>query len=65
VNAIARIGNYFEPDLCGAFVLTAALGHQRKLAAGFGADFLRQSDRQRLCARGVRAIFLSPALKES
>jgi len=64
VRAVVRIGSNFQPDRGGVRVFAAALGHHRKLAARLGTDFHRQPHRQSFCARGVRAIVLSPALKE-
>jgi len=65
VYAVVRLGHDFQPDLGGARVFAAALGHQRKLAARLRAEFRRQPHRQGLRARGVRAIFVPPALEKS
>jgi hypothetical protein len=45
MNAVVRIGNDFQPDLGGARVFAAALGHQRKLAACLRAELRRQPNR--------------------
>jgi len=48
MNAVARIGGDFQPDLGGARMFAAALGHQRQLAARLGAEFHGESNRQSL-----------------
>jgi len=65
VNAIVRIGDNFQPNLGGACVFAAALGHLCQLAARLRQDFLRQSYRQGLCARRDGAIFRASPLKKS
>ncbi len=65
MNAVARIGGDFQPDLGGARVFAAALGHQRQLAARHRAEFGGQPNLQSLRARGVRAIVLPAALEKS
>jgi hypothetical protein len=45
MNAVVRIGNDFQPDLGGARVFAAALGHQRKLAACPRTKLGRQPNR--------------------
>jgi len=65
VNAVARIGNDFQPHLGGALVFAAAIGHPRKIAARLRVEFRRQPHFQCLRARGVRAIVLPPAQEES
>jgi len=47
-NPSLRISNNFQPDLGGASVFAAALGHLGKLAARLGAKFCGQSNRQGL-----------------
>jgi hypothetical protein len=63
--AVVQIGNDFQPDLGGARVFAAALGHQRKLAARLRAQFRRQPNLQSLRASGMRAIVLPPAVEKS
>ena len=65
MNSVVPIGNDLHPDLRGARVLAAPLGHLRQLAACPRAKFRRQSNLQGLRARGVRTIVLSPALQKS
>jgi len=65
VNAVVRISDDFQPDLGGARVFAAALGHQRKFAARLWAEFRRQPNLQSLRARGMRAIVLPPAVEKS
>jgi len=65
VNAVARIGNDFQPHLGGALVFAAAIGQQRKIPARLGAEFCRQPHFQCPRARGVRAIVLPPPQEES
>jgi len=65
VNAVVQIGNDLQPDLGGARVFAAALGHQRKIAARLRAEFRRQANRQGLRARGMRAIGVTAPLQES
>jgi len=45
MNAVVPIGNHFQPDLGGARVFAAALGHQRKLAARPWTKLGRQPNR--------------------
>jgi len=45
MNAVVQIGNHFQPDLGGARVFAAALGHQRKLAARPWTKLGRQPNR--------------------
>src|SRR6266436_1184388 len=63
LNAIARIGNDFQPNLGGSRVFAAALGHQRKFAARFGAEFPRQLDRQGL-SRSLGGAAISAAARQ-
>src|SRR2546427_766466 len=42
VNSVVRISNDFQPDLGGARVFTAALGHLREIPACLRAEFRRQ-----------------------
>ncbi len=46
-------------------MFTAALEHKRKFAPRFRAEFLRQTQFQRLHTREMRAIVLPPALEKS
>jgi hypothetical protein len=65
VNAIVRIGDNFQPNLGGACVFAAALGHLCQLTARLRQDFLGQSNRQGLCARTEGAIFRASPLQKS
>jgi len=65
MNAIVWIGDKVQPNLGGARVFAAPLGHLCQLAARLRPDFLRQPYRQCLRARGVRAIVLPAALQKS
>jgi hypothetical protein len=65
VDAVMRISNNFQPDLGGARVFAAALGHYRQLAPRFGTKFRWQPNRQGLGASGVRAIVLPAPLQKS
>jgi len=65
VNAVVHIGNDLQPDLGGARVFAAALGHQRKIAARLRAKFRWQPHRQGLCARGMRPIGIAAPLQKS
>jgi len=65
VNAVVQIGNDLQPDLGGARVFAAALGHQRKIAARLRAEFRRQPHRQSLGARGMRPIGIAAPPQKS
>src|SRR5260370_40498306 len=65
LNAVVRIGNSFLPDLCCAPMFTAGLEHKRKFAPRFRAEFLRQTQFQRLHTREMRAIVLPAPVQES
>jgi len=65
VNAVVRIGGDFQPDFRRASMITAALGHLRKLAARPWPDLRWQTNRQSLRACGMRALVLAAPLQKS
>ncbi|OLC99488.1 MAG: hypothetical protein AUH86_02260 [Acidobacteria bacterium 13_1_40CM_4_58_4] len=64
-HSVLRIRNHLLPDHCGAFVFTAAFGHQRQFPLRLRPYIGGQSDRQRLRARGMRTARIPAALQES